>query len=387
MRLINRIWLVLVLAQLLSLWLAWEWESVAVLLLAAAIFSCIVAYRFKVFRTALTPIIALFFCLFLVEVLLPVFMRPATYIDVLSEVGLRTGMHERVDGFGYRPIPGIYTARKQSRDGEIIYDAVYSIGEDGYRKVPSTEDFDAYVYGGSFTFGEGLNDDETLVHFLRMDHDLHVKSISAPGYGVQQALYNIEHGVSSSDGWNILLTAPWHSSRSCMRSYSVLTPQYKIVNNLAVLNGVCSDYFDRNIFLYKILSKSEIYKLAIKALSNGQNELSNEEIELYLAIIRSIAKETHENRSRLAIAFIKSRKGLLADTAWSNDALMQELKATADIFVDVTLADAPEELDRRFYIHELDLHPSAEANGERARLIANAIKEWRGGSDTLNAIY
>ena len=377
MKLSKRIWPVLVLAQLSSLWLAWEWENFALLLLAVAIFSCIVAYRFKVFRTALTPVVTLFVCLSLAEVLLSVFMSPVTYYtEVLSE-GEFT---QRIEGFRSLPISGIHRVRKRREDGEVIYDAVYSIGEDGYRKSPSTEDFDAYVYGGSYTFGEGLNDDETLVHFLWLDHDLHVKSISAPGHGMQQALYKIEHGFSSLDEWNILLTAPWHSFRSaCKRDYSIGTPKYKIVNNFAVLNGVCNEFFDKNRYLHTILDRSEIYKLVIRVLPNNPNELSNDDIELYLAIIRSIARETRQNRSRLAIAFIRSENELLADVTWSNDSIMQELKTIADIVVDVTLAEKPEELDRRFQIHELDPHPSAEANRVRAGLIATAIKDRGGG--------
>ena len=45
--------------------------------------------------------------------------------------GYRSGGYtEQISGFGYRPKPGIYS---QATSGGIIYDVVYTIGDDGYR--------------------------------------------------------------------------------------------------------------------------------------------------------------------------------------------------------------------------------------------------------------
>ena len=51
------------------------------------------------------------------------------------------------------------------------------------------------------------------------------------GYGLHQALYNIEQGLTSQSltGINILLTAPWHALRSaCKPAYAGGTPKYEI---------------------------------------------------------------------------------------------------------------------------------------------------------------
>ena len=40
---------------------------------------------------------------------------------------------QKVDDFGYLPTEGVFKDIKLNPDGEIIYDATYSIGKDGYR--------------------------------------------------------------------------------------------------------------------------------------------------------------------------------------------------------------------------------------------------------------
>ena len=73
---------------------------------------------------------------------------------------------QHTEEFGNRLRPTVHTSRRLSQNGEVIYDVSYTIGKDGYRKASSGEKFNAYIYRGSHNFGEGLNDDETLAHYL-----------------------------------------------------------------------------------------------------------------------------------------------------------------------------------------------------------------------------
>jgi uncharacterized protein YaeQ len=114
-----------------------------------------------------------------------------------------------------------------------------------------------------------------------------------------------------------------------------------------------------------------------KVLYNEKNRITDEDIELYLAIVRTIARHTHESNSRLVIAYIQATQERMQFTEWSNESLVEELKAISDIFVDVTLSDEQETLDPRYYIHELDPHPSAQANRERAQLIFQSLSNSR----------
>jgi uncharacterized protein YaeQ len=135
--------------------------------------------------------------------------------------------------------------------------------------------------------------------------------------------------------------------------------------------GVCSveGLFSR------VARHSNIFELAQKALNNEKNQITDKDIELYLAIVRTIARHTHESNSRLVIAYIQATDERMQFTGWSNESLLEEMKAIADIVVDVTLSDKQETLDRKYYIHELDQHPSAAANRERARLIVQSLAD------------
>ena len=47
----------------------------------------------------------------------------------------------------------------------------------------------------------------------------------------------------------------------------------------------------------------------------------------------------------------------------------------ADKAVNVTLAETHEKLPRKYYIHELDRHVTAEANIEKVKIIAETINK------------
>ena len=143
-------------------------------------------------------------------------------------------------------------SRKITSQAEIIYDVIYTIGSDGYRSDIKETEFDAFIYGGSFTFGEGLNDNETLAFYLHQNHGVRAKNVGVHGYGLHQALYNIEQGLTSQSltGINILLTAPWHALRSaCKPAYAGGTPKYEITPKGLKRVGVC----DEQSFISRLL--------------------------------------------------------------------------------------------------------------------------------------
>lgn len=70
---------------------------------------------------------------------------------------------------GYSPAPGVHRSLRNTKDGELVYDVQYAIGHHNYRKTLTSNDSSKeclFFYGGSFTFGEGLNDDVTLPNLI-----------------------------------------------------------------------------------------------------------------------------------------------------------------------------------------------------------------------------
>ena len=91
-----------------------------------------------------------------------------------------------------------FRAVKVKADGGPCYDVVYSADEHGRRVVGAPRERAAdrprlALFGCSFTFGEGLPDEETLSH--RLGEHFEVFDYAMHGYGPQQTLNLIRKGV------------------------------------------------------------------------------------------------------------------------------------------------------------------------------------------------
>lgn len=374
MTLINTIRIGLLLLGTLLLFFSWEHKSFSALLLVGVVFLTISTTLLPSYINIMVPILTTGIMLTIAEITLPYFIPS---MQNLTEFGTKSSYakvryNERIPGFGYRPTPGDHTSRKTNSAGDIvIYDVVYTIGDDGYRLDVDSDNFDIFIYGGSFTFGEGLNDNETLSYYLYQNHGIRTKNVGVHGYGLHQALYNIEQGLTSSgvDGINVLLTSPYHALRSsCKPYYTGGTPRYEITSEGVQLDGVCSG----GTIISRILGKSRIYELVGKVLNKNISRITDSDIELYLAIIREIARLSDENNARLLIAYIDENEEQLSSTNWSNKSLIVELSNIAEV-VDVTLAERRQDLDPKYFIHELDQHPTALANQSRAKILQSFL--------------
>ena len=114
-------------------------------------------------------------------------------------------------------------------------------------------------------------------------------------------------------------------------------------------------------------------QLIKQATSNDENIITDYDMKLYIEIIKEIKRLSLDNNALLVIAYIGAADERLTNTKWTNESLIVELAGIADNLVDVSLADKRENLDQRFYIHELDQHPSALANEHRAELLHKVL--------------
>jgi len=88
---------------------------------------------------------------------------------------------------------------RKCRDGREIFRARYTIDDQGRRVTPvdgsAERPLFMLLFGCSFVFGEGLNDDETLPYFLARRAPCYTPyNYSFPGYGPQQMLAILENG-------------------------------------------------------------------------------------------------------------------------------------------------------------------------------------------------
>ena len=136
------------------------------------------------------------------------------------------------DHLGFRPRRNVSATSRLVREGRLVYDVVYSFDSFGRRRtrVREADDPDRYAlfFGGSFTFGEGVQGDETMPsYFAGAAPEYRSYNYAYWGYGPQQMLAKLEtmdrrveipeeHGVA-------VYTFITHHIRRAIGSMSVTT--------------------------------------------------------------------------------------------------------------------------------------------------------------------
>ena len=123
--------------------------------------------------------------------------------------------------------------------------------------------------------------------------------------------------------------------------------------------------------IYRIMIKSNIVKFLKLDIKKEKNVITDKDIELYIEIIKEIQRLSVANNVSLVIAYIDTANELLSNTKQTNDSLSTKFRKTTDNVIDVKLSEKREDLDQKYYIHELDQHPTSIANEHRAELISN----------------
>lgn len=105
--------------------------------------------------------------------------------------------YRKNDILGYLPFRNIKAKVEGYFKKRLIYNVTYTINDDYLRVTPSSnEKSDKCVlfFGCSYTFGSGLNDDETLPYYLgeKSEQKYRIYNFGFPGYGPHQMLATLE---------------------------------------------------------------------------------------------------------------------------------------------------------------------------------------------------
>lgn len=103
-------------------------------------------------------------------------------------------------GFGTDPLMKV--SAKKILEGKLIYDVTYSFDRQGYRKTGGRAEGGCsfLFFADSFSFGDGLNDNETLPEQFskRLNYRYQVANLGISGYGPHQMLRSLELDLPSS---------------------------------------------------------------------------------------------------------------------------------------------------------------------------------------------
>ncbi len=360
----------LALPVLIAAW-AYVSRNVGAMLIALGLLLGVLAWRITALRTVLTFLASLSMAVAVAEFIVPMFEKkpPPDAIKVIEPPD-----YWLVTSYGAIGSKGSHQFKRIAPDGRVIYDTIYTIGDDGYRVTPDVpESGDRIVfYGDSFTFGEGLKDDETMPYYVARFTGRPIKNYGFHGYGVQQALAIMQSDRNTSGTVNFLLTAPWHAQRSaCKVVFSAGSPKYEVTAEGKVVDtGRCRMVTGLGP-LGKIISMSNLYK---RYLSTRPMEVTDADYDRYLALIGEMARISRERGQKFIIGFVRADEDLFEGTHYSNEKILDKLRGLGVEIVDLTLTPRNEDLERKYYIDELDKHPSAQANRARAGILKDVFE-------------
>jgi lysophospholipase L1-like esterase len=268
--------------------------------------------------------------------------------------------------------PGTYRARKVGNDGKVIYDIDYTIDAAGLRRTLSAPSGRTIAFfGDSFTFGEGVRDEDTLPQaFADIGRRrLHVLNFGFPGYGPQQFLREIETGLYDNLLTNaavfVFQTSAWHAERSsCLADFVIRAPRYELRAGEPVYTGPCGVGLVRAFKEFRGNMATFRRFIEPALLSIGPRDL-----DLYIAEISRAAKFAEEKYGVPTIVLYVPAGDAYLAKAGTNDAEIEARFREAGLLVlDGTLSRA--DFEPGTMLERLgDGHPTAAAHRARARLL------------------
>jgi hypothetical protein len=200
---------------------------------------------------------------------------------------------------GYSYIPDNKTKVTKYSGEALDFDVEYTIDENGLRISPPTKaDTNQAIlfFGCSFTFGEGVNDNETMPYVVGTltDGEYSIYNFGASGYGAQQMLAAIDHGLVNSSikeipKYAIYFAIPDHVRRlTDTDPKNYLGPHYELNKNGEIVSVSSIKYIwpRIKIKLYKSYLYRTIDQRVRSKIRSGSNiKLQQTEIETFAAIL------------------------------------------------------------------------------------------------------
>lgn len=275
---------------------------------------------------------------------------------------------------GTAPKPDFLVHASKKTSSEVIYDVKYTINANAIRQ---TADFippgkpAALFYGGSFTFGEGVNDQETLPAYFQeyMNGELQAINMGFHGYGPHQMLVSLEHSMEEKiiaenpPRYLIYQAIPSHVARSHgFNFWDYGGPKYILDdNNNAQYTGPFHGTFNR--YALSFLSRSKL----LQKWFAREREITPEHTQLFTAIVAKSAQIFKERYGGQMLVLVWHYGDQEMPIYKSIQALGIPVFLVRDIITDLTAAP------NKYCLHPLDPHPTPLAYRKTARWLADYI--------------
>jgi len=342
------------------------------LLLISSSFLILCGFFYKKINKNLLVFLFSFFLTFTCIELFLLYLNNGKILEISNKRNFSQNISYEKSFLGYQPTPGVQKHKVVS-NGKIRIDSKYTIGSNKFRVTPKINNLERNktmnFFGGSFVFGWGLNDNETLPYLTqKYFKKWNINNFGISGYGVHQTLALIKKNEATIKDVNILITHKFHVPRTtCKRDYSFGTPKY-ILNKKKKLirKGYCNNANFKNIQLPKIvgsiINRSEIKKL-VDRLYFRKVDFNKNSIELYLSIIYEIDKIISKKEKYFFVGYIIENQKNEID-----DYILKKLDKNNIKIINLTL----DPKNKKYQLP--DGHPNKEANKKRSLMISNFLK-------------
>lgn len=151
---------------------------------------------------------------------------------------------------GYAPVPSAKVPSRAVRNGEELYHVTYTLNDKGWRVTPDAPEANTAIvfFGCSYTFGEGLQDEETLAWKLGkiLGPRYQVYNFGFSGYGPHHMQAIIERGLPELDKYKHIqafhIAIRGHQRRVAgISPWDRHGPRYMLKDGKAVRHGTFAD--------------------------------------------------------------------------------------------------------------------------------------------------
>jgi hypothetical protein len=152
----------------------------------------------KIYPKTVSMMIGVIFSIMTLVILDLCFFAILTYKKTPIIVKRSKNLYDADANLGYKPKNSIHvSSKKMFKNGKIIYDVEYSIDENSRRITPFdlSKKRDSFIlfFGCSFTFGEGVNDHETMPFYVSQYASNYTPyNYGFSGYGPQAMLAKLQ---------------------------------------------------------------------------------------------------------------------------------------------------------------------------------------------------
>jgi hypothetical protein len=325
--------------------------------------------------------------MFNAAVLLAMFAMAETYVALYDE-GFPTYSAPYAlddDVLGTVPVKQVRAHSSRIEHGKVVYDVNYTIDANGLRIAPASQvDSPAgsvLFFGCSFTFGEGVQDDETVPYQVAIQSNgrYETYNFGFHGYGPHQMLAAIESGrvrqiVTKSPRYAFYEALPDHVARVAGKiPYGRHNPRYRLNPDGTVRLDGHFDDGQKPPSAFELRLRGQLRKSAIYRMFERAEPRTNEDdLRLLLATVR-------RSRDLLAAEYpgIEFHVVLWRNFEYEQPIYQKLQEGFAEMHIPVHLVEnmLPDyNLDsRKYLLSPGDGHPNQLANRLLARYIVSEI--------------